>query len=704
MNLSVDLSIPQSEFVFANDRFPAMVAGFGCVHPDTKIHTEFGLMRIADITSPIRVLSWNKKDQKFQLSLSGGAFPKGKANLLRVITPQGEFVASEHHHIFSSDHKYLSVQSLSSKVELNLASPDLDLTKLVSDLKSLPSNEQSWTQKDADYLGRYADEARLYGLSLLLDQDSGLAYAPLLTDAHISLPCSDYSFSLNKDGRWVRKQVHNHPYLFFSQSYKHHSFLRKMILAFYEVSRIATLPLEHTLAYLRKAKRSLSRFVCHRNTVPLSFAVHSFDSPLTKTPIIQVLGEESSAYYDMQVLDTNNYVCEHGFIHHNSGKTNAGIWRILRLKFQYPKLNVAWYLPTYDLISKIAYPRFAEILGENNIEYQLNKQDNILHLAGGQVIFRTLDAPERIVGYEVADSVVDELDTLPMEKAKNAWRAIIARNRQKKPDGEVNTVGVTTTPEGFKFVYERWERNPTEGYRIIRASTLSNAHNLPADYIQTLTDSYPANLLEAYLNGHFVNMTQGSVYPDFNRYDNYCDSEIKAFEPLHFGMDFNVGNTSAVGFVYRNQDPHSVIEFTKVLDTPAMITILTRLKNEGHPIYIYPDASGNWRKSNNASQSDLSLLRNAGFTVLVNSRNPQIRDRVLAVNNLIHNNGVRRLKVNTDRCPSLTESFERQAYDTNGDPDKKSGLDHVIDGAGYFLSYKHPIQGIAVQRMKLMGL
>lgn len=387
-----------------------------------------------------------------------------------------------------------------------------------------------------------------------------------------------------------------------------------------------------------------------------------------------------------------------------SGKTNAGIWRLLRLKFQYPKQNVAWYLPTYDLISKIAYPRFAEILGENGVEYQLNKQDNILHLNGGQVIFRTLDAPERIVGYEVADSVVDELDTLPMEKAKNAWRAIIARNRQKKPDGEVNTVGVTTTPEGFKFVYDRWERNPAEGYRIIRASTLSNAHNLPADYIQTLQESYPANLLEAYLNGHFVNMTQGSVYPDFNRYDNYCDTEIKPFEPLHFGMDFNVGNTSASGFVYRNQDPHAVIEFTKVLDTPSMITILTRLKNEGHPIYIYPDASGNWRKSNNASQSDLSLLRNAGFTVLVNARNPQIRDRVLAVNNLIHNNGKRRLKVNTDRCPALTESLERQAYDTNGDPDKKSGLDHVIDGAGYFLSYKHPIQGVAVQRMKLMGL
>lgn len=387
-----------------------------------------------------------------------------------------------------------------------------------------------------------------------------------------------------------------------------------------------------------------------------------------------------------------------------SGKTNAGIWRLLKYKFMYPKQNVAWYLPTYDLVSKIAYPRFAEILGENGIDYQLNKQDQILHVAGGQVIFRTLDAPERIVGYEVADSVVDELDTLPIQKARDAWRAIIARNRQKKQDGSSNTVGVTTTPEGFKFVYERWERNPTEDYKIYRASTYSNAQNLPADYIQSLKDSYPENLLEAYLNGHFVNMQQGSVYPEFNRYENHTDAVLEAYEPIHFGMDFNVGNGAAVGFVYRNAMPTAVMEFTKVLDTPSMIKLIKPLKDKGHPIYIYPDASGGWRKSQNASVSDLSLLRGAGFNVLVNARNPSIRDRVLAVNNLIHNNGVRKLKVNTDRCPSLTESLERQAYDTNGDPDKKSGLDHIVDAAGYFLAYKHPIQGVAVQRMKLMGL
>jgi len=46
-----------------------------------------------------------------------------------------------------------------------------------------------------------------------------------------------------------------------------------------------------------------------------------------------------------------------------------------------------------------------------------------------------MDRPERIIGYEHADAVADELDTLTQEKAADVWRKIKARNREKKPDG-----------------------------------------------------------------------------------------------------------------------------------------------------------------------------------------------------------------------------------------------------------------------------
>lgn len=387
-----------------------------------------------------------------------------------------------------------------------------------------------------------------------------------------------------------------------------------------------------------------------------------------------------------------------------AGKSHAAIWRTLRLKREYPRLNVAYYLPTYDLVSRMALPRFDEILTTIGARFKINKNDSLIDIENcGSIILRTMDNPARIVAYEVADSILDELDTLSTDKAREVWNKAIARNRQKKPDGALNTVGVATTPEGFRFVYERWKKDPAPGYRLIKASTMSNAANLPDGYIDSLRASYPTNLLAAYLDGEFVNLTSGSVYPEFDRSLNASGETIKPNETLHIGMDFNVGKMSAVVFVLRDGEPHAVDELTGILDTPAMIASI-KSRFEGHSIFVYPDASGNSRKSNNASESDIALLRAARFTVLVNARNPAVKDRVLAMNQMIHADGKRRLRINVDNCPMLVECLEKQAYDKNGEPDKTSGLDHSNDAAGYFIAYKFPVRGRAMQRVTIGGV
>lgn len=387
-----------------------------------------------------------------------------------------------------------------------------------------------------------------------------------------------------------------------------------------------------------------------------------------------------------------------------AGKSHAAIWRTLRLKREYPGCNVAYYLPTYDLVSRMALPRFEETLESIGARFKINKNDSVIEIQNcGSIILRTMDNPARIVAYEVADSICDELDTLPTEKAREVWNKVIARNRQKKPDGSINTVGVATTPEGFRFVYERWQKNPAPGYRLIRASTMSNAANLPAGYIDSLRASYPANLLAAYLDGEFVNLTAGSVYAEFDRDLNGCATTIQGNEPLHIGMDFNVNQMSACIAVLREDCPHFVDELTGILDTPRMILAI-RERYAGHAIYVYPDASGGNRKSNNASESDIALLRAAGFHVLAPASNPPVKDRVLAVNQLIHSEGVRRLKVNVDLCPGLVEGLEKQAYDKNGEPDKKSGLDHENDACGYLIHYRWPVRTRSISKISIGGI
>lgn len=387
-----------------------------------------------------------------------------------------------------------------------------------------------------------------------------------------------------------------------------------------------------------------------------------------------------------------------------SGKSHAAIWRTLRLKRQYHTCNVAYYLPTYDLVSRMAIPRFDETLSGIGARYKINKNDAVIDIENcGSIILRTMDNPARIVAYEVADSICDELDTLATDKARDVWNKVIARNRQKKPDGSLNTVGVATTPEGFRFVYERWKKNPAAGYRLIKASTMSNAANLPDGYIDSLRASYPSNLLAAYLDGEFVNLTAGSVYAEFDRALNASAEMIQGNEPLHIGMDFNVGKMSAVVFVMRNGDPHAVDELTGLLDTPAMIAAI-KSRYVGHAIYVYPDSSGGSRRSVNASESDIALLRAAKFSVFAPAANPPVKDRVLSVNQMIHSEGQRRLRVNADRCPTFVEGLEKQAYDKNGEPDKTAGFDHANDAAGYFIHFRFPVRSRGINRVKIGGV
>lgn len=383
---------------------------------------------------------------------------------------------------------------------------------------------------------------------------------------------------------------------------------------------------------------------------------------------------------------------------YGAGKTEACCWRAIRLKKENPKQPVAYYLPTYGLIGDIVIPRFSEIFETIGVKYSINKKDMYFEIDGyGKIIMRSMDSPEKIIGYESCHAIADEIDTLKQEKAKEVWGKIVARNRA--PCHGKNTAAIGTTPEGFRFVYEKWKKNPMEGSRIIQASTYSNPF-LPPEYINNLKETFPDMQLQAYLHGEFVNMQSMSVYCEFDRVKAHTSETHNDNDALHIGMDFNVGQMSAVIHVIRDNKPRAVLEYTGILDTPAMIAHI-KSRHPNNSILVYPDASGNSRKSVNASESDLSLLRQAGFNVLVNPRNPAVRDRVMSMNAMFKSGDY---LVNVDLCPNYVESLEKQAYDKNGEPDKTSGFDHLADAGGYFITYRYPIVKDEAIKFKLKGL
>lgn len=393
-----------------------------------------------------------------------------------------------------------------------------------------------------------------------------------------------------------------------------------------------------------------------------------------------------------------------------SGKTWVGCSSLGKHFLEFPRVNAGYFAPTYAQIRDIFYPTVDEALYPWGFNVKIRESNKEVDLYQGRrfygtIICRSMEKPETIIGFKIGKALVDEIDVLKTEKARTAWRKIIARLRFLK-DGLQNGIDVTTTPEGFKFVHQQFVEQVREKpqlaemYGLIQASTYDNEINLPDDYIPSLLASYPEQLIAAYIDGQFVNLKTGSVYVAYNRHLNACDDQIQPGETLFIGMDFNVGKMAAITHVKRLGLPCAVDEIVNAYDTPDMIR---RIKerywlydgNDYKPtcaIRIYPDASGDSRKSVNASATDIQLLKNAGFQVIVNHSNPPVKDRINSMNGMFCNAmGQRRYLVNHHKCPTYTASLEQQAWAENGEPDKTTGHDHTNDAGGYFLQKEYPL-------------
>ncbi|MEQ5768142.1 terminase large subunit [Halomonas sp. H33-56] len=406
-----------------------------------------------------------------------------------------------------------------------------------------------------------------------------------------------------------------------------------------------------------------------------------------------------------------------------SGKTWVGCSGIGAHAWQHPRINMGYFAPTYPQIRDIFYPTIEEVAHSLALRAEVREANREVHLYSGRqyratVICRSMDKPGSIVGFKIGHALVDELDLMATAKAEMAWRKIMARMRYKV-DGLKNGIDVTTTPEGFKFVHQQFVKalrdkpSMAQRYGLVQASTYDNEANLPDDYIDALLEAYPPQLIDAYLRGLFVNLTTGTVYRQFDRALNACMDTVQQGEPLFIGMDFNVGKMAAVTHVKRDGDPRAVDEIMGGHDTPDMIRRIKerywRYDGDDYiktcEIHVYPDASGDSRRSVNASTTDIAQLRDAGFRVVVNASNPPVKDRVNSMNAAFCNaKGERRYKVNPYACPAYTDALEQQAWNKQGEPDKENDKDHPNDAAGYFIVKDYLVNKPKVGMKRIRGL
>ena len=372
---------------------------------------------------------------------------------------------------------------------------------------------------------------------------------------------------------------------------------------------------------------------------------------------------------------------------YGAGKTRALCAKTLTLAIANQGFVGCVMEPTGPLIRDIWQNDFEQFLEQYDIPYTFRASplpEYVLHLPSGdtKILCRSFENWSRIIGLNLAWVLADEIDTVTPSIAEKAFPKILGRLRS----GNVRQFGAASTPEGFRWMWNTFgteEAQQRPDRKLIRMRTADNPY-LPQDFIERLQANYDPSLLQAYLEGQFCNLTTGQVYDRFDRAKHVTTNVPDVSdEPLRVGVDFNIGNMSAVIGVRLGNSLLLIDEISGAHDTDAMAQEIQR-RADGRQVYIYPDASGG-NRSTNASRTDIQILESYGFSNQSPKANPPVRDRVASVQALLENGkGEVRLQI-TSHCKRTIECLELQSYTEAGDPDKDAGYDHMNDALGYLV-------------------
>jgi hypothetical protein len=316
-----------------------------------------------------------------------------------------------------------------------------------------------------------------------------------------------------------------------------------------------------------------------------------------------------------------------------------------------------------------------------------------------------------MVGLNVAFGFVDEADTVPnFEEALGMWNAL--NDRVRDPKAKLRQSFMTTSPEGYHLAHHVFVEKAADNKFLMNVSSFENKY-LSNAYLNDQLARYTKQQALAKVYGQFVNANEGNVYYQFSRAlapegNNTKKTLLDIKEnPVHIGMDFNIGKMSAT-IAYMDAvsgKSYVVKEITSEFDTDSMILAIKKMLpwhwqmcREGYQaINIYPDTSGK-NASANSSVSSITKLQQAFGRQSCHFRgnNPSIlKERVPAVNAAFKNSlDETRLYVNVNECPVLVQGLEQQGY-RDGKPDKSGDLDHALDALGYFVHFTYPIVGRA---------
>lgn len=370
------------------------------------------------------------------------------------------------------------------------------------------------------------------------------------------------------------------------------------------------------------------------------------------------------------------------------GKTYLSM-REIAYRARFPNREVFYITTSYRAAKMIMWKPLKRRLIDLRWVDKINESElSILLKNGSTISLKGSEDPDKLRGVSLDYAVIDEAADC---KLNSLWGEIIRPALADRQGGAL-FIG---TPKG--------KSNPF--YDLYTFANDSGNINWRAWQYTTLEGGFvTAEEIEAAKADMSLRQFRQEFLATFETYENRVawnfNRDIHVVEPqnidtrtLVIGMDFNVNPTVSAIAV---QTPTGLHQFDEIRisssNTEEMAQEITRRYPKSR-ITVFPDPSGNQRRTSANGQTDHTILQNWGFTVKAPHRHDPVRDRINAANSLLMNaQGQSRFTI-SKTCKYTIECLEKHTFkEGTGIPDKDTGYDHMFDALTYMIAYLYPLR------------
>jgi len=257
-----------------------------------------------------------------------------------------------------------------------------------------------------------------------------------------------------------------------------------------------------------------------------------------------------------------------------SGKTHVLVVQAMR-ESQYPSRGLIG-APTYKMLEDTTQKKFFDIVPPSWID-GFSKARNVMHLRNGtEILFRSLERPERLSGLELDWFGLDEIGEVKEATFK------MLQGRLRRPGGRHKGFGVGN-PAGpthwtFEYFVELAKKHP-EVYRLVQATSYENLF-LPKHYTEDMDISFGIGTIyhRRYVLGEFAAF-EGAYWVNFDsRYYNDGGHQLRMNQVMdrikgtpHWGKVIDFGFEHPFACLWYVTDGKVIVFFDEYLQAHGLI-------------------------------------------------------------------------------------------------------------------------------------